>query len=223
MSNTYLTGEQTKRKIFKESKKLFYKNGFTETTYDDISNAAKVNRALIPYHFKSKQVLGQEVYCKIIEEFQNEIDSILDISQFTPDFTSILHAVSYYRLLENNARFSRFVFQLLSDETTPIFTRDNEKELLVNLGSRFSRFSDTELDILAQMNIGIKKELIRMLCLSEKGINADQIACMHIHMLMNHAGYSARKTDELIQAAFEVANLLSFHVKSGFTIEIKYN
>ena len=31
MSNTYLVGEQTKRRIFKESKKLFYKKGFTET------------------------------------------------------------------------------------------------------------------------------------------------------------------------------------------------
>lgn len=223
MSNTYLTGEQTKRKIFKESKKLFYKKGFTETTYADISSAAKVNRALIPYHFKNKQVLGQEVYCKVVEEFKNAIDGILDISQFTPDFTTILHIVTYYRLLETNTRFSRFVFQLLSDETTPVFTRDSEKELLLNLGSRFARFSDTELDILAQMDIGIKKELIRMLCLSENGVTADRIAGTHIHMLMSYAGYSAKKNDELIQAAFEVADLLSFHVKSGFTIEIKYN
>lgn len=222
MSNTYLTGEQTKRKIFKESKKLFYKNGFTETTYDDISNASKVNRALIPYHFNNKQALGQEIYCRIIEEFTDTIDEILDIRQFSSDFVSILHTVAYYRLLRDNHKFSRFVFQLQSDETASIFTTEKEREFLLNLGSKFSHFNDAELNALAKMNIGMKKEIIQMIYSSENDISADQIAEIHLHMLMGYAGYSRKKADELIKAAFDVTNLLSFHMKNGFSIEIKY-
>ena len=74
MANTYLAGEQTKRNILRESKKLFYKKGYTETTYNDISAVAKVNRALIPYHFKNKQILGLEIYNQIIAEFYELID-----------------------------------------------------------------------------------------------------------------------------------------------------
>lgn len=223
MSNTYLTGEKTKRKILKESKKLFFKNGFTDTTYDDISNAAKVNRALIPYHFKSKQVLGQEIYCNIIDEFSNTINDILDIDQFSPDFVSILHFIAYFRLLGNNSRLSRFVFQLLTDGTDSVFSTEKEKELLLGFGSKFSQLQEEEQAILVQLNIGMKKESVRMIYFSNEDTDIDQIARMNMQMLLGYAGYSKRKADELIAAAFEVINLFSFHVKSGFTIEIKYN
>lgn len=223
MSNTYLAGEQTKRKIFKESKKLFYKNGFTETTYDDISNAAKVNRALIPYHFNNKQALGQEIYCRITEEFTTAIDEILDIRQFSSDFISIFHTVAYYRLLRDNYRFSRFVFQLQSDTTDSLFTIEKEREFLLNLGSKFSHLDDVELNILAKMYVGMKKEIIQMIYLSENNDITDRITEIHLHMLMGYAGYSRKKADELIQAAFEVTNLLSFHMKNGFSVEIEYN
>lgn len=184
---------------------------------------AKINRALIPYHFKSKQILGQEIYRNIIDDFSNTFDEILDISQFSPDFVSILHIFAYYRLLGNNPKFSRFVFQLLSDGADSIFTIEKEKELLLGFGSKFSRFQEEELDILVQFNIGMKKESIRMIYLSNEVTDIDQISQIHMHMLLGYAGYSRKKADELIAAAFEVINLFSFHVKSGFTIEIKYN
>ena len=57
MATTYTVGDKTKSNIINESRKLFYKKGYTETTYTDISKAADVNRALIPYHFKNKELL----------------------------------------------------------------------------------------------------------------------------------------------------------------------
>ncbi|MCM1499900.1 MAG: TetR/AcrR family transcriptional regulator [Clostridium sp.] len=221
MSNTYLSGEQTRRRILKESKKLFYKYGYTETTYAHISAAAKINRALIPYHFQSKQALGEEIYQKIIKEFTDAIDNLLDTSQFSPDFICMLHTINYYRLLKDNPKLSRFASQLLTDETSTLFTVETGRKMLSELGSKFSLCDDEELTVLAKMNIGIQKEIIQMIHTSTT--DTDRMAQIQLHMLMGYAGYSKKKTDELINAAFAVADLISFHVKNGFSIAITYH
>ncbi|MDE5864846.1 MAG: TetR/AcrR family transcriptional regulator [Lachnospiraceae bacterium] len=221
MSNTYLSGEQTKRRILKESKKLFYKYGFTETTYAHISAAAKINRALIPYHFQTKQILGEEIYQRIIADFTQTMDELLDASQFSPDFIRILHTITYYRLLRDNPKLSRFVSQLLTDQASSLFTVEDGRKMLSELGNKFSLCDEDELNILAKMNIGMQKEIIQMIHTSAADI--DRMAQIQLHMLMSYAGYSKKKANELINAAFEVADLVSFHVKNGFSIVITYN
>ncbi|MGN0154999.1 MAG: TetR/AcrR family transcriptional regulator [Lachnospiraceae bacterium] len=221
MSNTYLTGEQTKRRILKESKKLFYKNGFHDTTYNDISAAAKINRALIPYHFQSKQILGKEIYEKIMAEFTDTIDTLLDISQFSSDFACVFHTVAYYRLLHNE-HFSRFVYQLLAEDNTSLFDTESEKQQIIGLGSKFSQLDDSTLDTLARIQIGIKKEMIQLIQDSGNTIDADELAAMQLNMIMGYAGYSRKKIDELFNAAVEVVNLLSFHFSSSFSVEVTY-
>lgn len=223
MANTYLAGEQTKRNILRESKKLFYKKGYTETTYNDISAVAKVNRALIPYHFKNKQILGLEIYNQIIAEFYELIDNLLDTDQFDTDFVSILHTVAYYRLLASNKHFLQFLSELQSDEAATLFDIATEREWLISLGSKFANMNDAELTILTQMSIGMKKESVTLLTTASTTLNADAVAHMYLHMLMRYVGYSAKKADELINAATEIANLLNFQIKNGFVIELKYN
>ena len=223
MSNTYLAGEQTKRNILRESKKLFYKKGYAETTYSDISAAAKINRALIPYHFKNKQVLATEIYHQIVTEFYELMNNILDTSQFDNDFVNILHSVAYYRFLSNNSHFLQFVSELQADENASLFSTEEEKEWIMGLGTRFSNLSQQELIILTQMHIGMQKECISLLNTTPKSFDTDSIAHMHLHMLMRYAGYSSKKVDELFDAAVKVANLLTFQIKNGFSIEVKYN
>ncbi len=223
MSNTYLAGEQTKRNILRESKKLFYKKGYTDTTYSEISTVAKINRALIPYHFKNKQVLGLEIYQQIITEFYELIDNVLDTTQFDADFLSVVHTVAYYRLLATNFPFLRFIAELQADENTSLFLAEDEMKWLNSLGTKFSALSEQEMHVLTQMHIGTKKEMITLLYNNRKTISADTISKMHISMLMRYVGYSTKKTDELISAALEIANLLTFQIKNGFSVEMKYN
>lgn len=222
MSNTYIVGEQTKENILKESKKLFYEKGYTKTTYSEISSTAKINRALIPYHFKTKHILGVAIYQEIIKEFYELIDNLLDTSQFDADFVSVLHSVTYYRLLSTNVQFLRFIAELQINEDTSLFTAEEEKNWLTALGNKFTSMNEHEIHILTQMHIGVKKEMINLLC-NKTDNNADVISHMHISMLMRYVGYSTKKIDELFQAAIEVANLLNFEITTGFSIELKYN
>lgn len=220
MANTYLVGEQTKRKIFKESKKLFYKKGFDETTYDDISTAAKVNRALIPYYFKNKQILGQAIFSKITEDFTENLNHVLDIYKYPQDFINIIHTFAYYRLL-NNKKYAKFAFQVQADESFSNQMVTSEKNFIIGFGSKASRFSENELDIIAKMDFGIEKEIVRMIYLSNGSLDIDEIVRIEIHMIMGYAGYSKKKIDELLDLAIEVLSPFSFHMKNGFAIDIK--
>ncbi|MCM1158557.1 MAG: TetR family transcriptional regulator [Bacteroidales bacterium] len=221
MSNTYLAGEQTKRKIFKESKKLFYKNGFDETTYDEISSAAKINRALIPYHFKTKQILGEEIYLEFINEFTAALNSILEIDQFSPELIGVIHTVAYYRLF-NHPRYCRFVFQLLSDKDFSGSLSENQTILTECLGSKASRFTPAELDILRKMSAGMEKEIIRMIYTAKDTPDIDYLVRIKLHMLLGYTGYSKRKIDELLDASVTLLDLLSFRIKNSFAVEITY-
>lgn len=58
--SNYAVGKETQKKIWKAGRKLFYEKGLDATTYDDISKAAGINRALIPYYFKTKHQLGRK-------------------------------------------------------------------------------------------------------------------------------------------------------------------
>lgn len=223
MASTYLAGEQTKRNILRESKKLFYKKGYTDTTYTDISAVTKMNRALIPYHFKNKQILGMEIYQDITNEFYHFLDNTFDATQFDSDFINVMHLVAYYRFLADNQPLLRFVSELQTDETIILFDDEVESQWLTGLGSKFGNMTSEQLSLLCTMHTGMKKEMIHTLASPENKASADTITTMHIHMLMRYAGYSAKKIDELLDAAFEVANLVTFRVKNGFSVEIKYS
>lgn len=223
MAHSYTVGEQTKNKILTESKKLFYKNGYTKTTYSDISSIANINRALIPYHFKNKKILGIEIYRQIISDFYNIIDNVLDTSQYDSDFVAAIYTIFYYRLLSVNPSFIRFISELQADENATLFSEEYEKEFLIQLGNKFKNLNADELEILVQMHIGIKSRMVNLLCNQESSLQVNEISRIHIQLLMRYVGYSAKKIDELINAAIEISSLLSFEIIAGFEIVLKYN
>lgn len=222
MSDTYLVGEQTKRRIFKESRKLFYKKGFADTTYDDISNAAKINRALIPYHFKSKQTLGYAVYARILSDFNDAFYNTVHSEECPPDLMNVLHTFSFYQLFDNE-KLLRFAYEIISSEKTndpfPMF----EKEQIAGIGSKASNFTDAELNALANINSGMEKEIIRMLYESGETVDISVLVRMELNMMMGYAGYSKKKQEELIDIAAELSTQLSVSVKNGFAVDISWN
>lgn len=222
MADSYLVGEQTKQKIFKESRKLFYKKGFVETTYNDISTAANINRALIPYHFNSKQTLGYAVYAKILSDFDTAFFNTVHEDECPPDLMNVLHTFAYYQMFDN-AKLLRFAYEIISCEKTndpfPMF----EKGQIAGIGSKASGFTDTELEALANINSGMEKEIIRMLYESSETVDINTLARMELNMMMGYAGYSKKKQEELIDIAAELSTQLSVNVKNGFAVDISWN
>lgn len=224
MATTYITGEQTKQRIKAESRKLFYKKGFSKTTYDDISKATQLNRALIPYHFTNKQILGEEIYKDMLSDFINTFDTILDIREFSADFVSILHLVAYYHLLKD-AHFTSYVYELQAAQSFSASVYHTEQDIIAGLTKASTKLSDIEQTILITSEIGMKKELISLTKKAmdhQDTLNIEEIAKIQLSMLLGHMGYTKKKIDELYNSANEVINLMEFHVTENFAINITF-
>lgn len=220
MSTTYLVGEQTKRIILKESRKLFYKYGFAETTYNDISSAADINRALIPYHFKTKQDLGQIILAQIERDFLIHLDTIVEIEQYIPEFIYILHRMAICRLLTNE-KYRRFAMQIHDDSSYAPDAMDLHIQNLQNLGTKTAKLDNATLSTLAYMAIGMERETIRKMCDTNGASDPDTLVGISMHMLLEYIGFSKKKIGDLIEIAVDLLDSYTFKVKNGFSIEIK--
>lgn len=220
MSNTYQTGNATKNKILAQSKLLFHQKGYAATTYTDISAAANVNRALIPYHFQSKPILGKAVFQEILTQTHTYLDNILDMSQFSADFAGMLHLMSFYYLLQDNT-FATFCTQVLADDSNALFDSVAEQTELLSLSKKLSSIPGEELDLLTHMHIGIKQQMIPYLA-NHTDTDLKTIAKMHLALLLSYIGQSRKKCDELIDAACEVLDMLSFQMDDTFTVTVTY-
>jgi AcrR family transcriptional regulator len=58
--------------------KLFWQKGYDGTSVQDISDAAKVNKATIYYYFENKSVLLYEISMQITEQLTNQAQEIIN-------------------------------------------------------------------------------------------------------------------------------------------------
>lgn len=61
-------GEQTKQKVLKTARELFYLNGYNNTSIDDILKTSKIKKGNLYFHFRSKEALGYAVLDSYLAE-----------------------------------------------------------------------------------------------------------------------------------------------------------
>src|SRR5947207_10794634 len=69
---------QTEKLIKEKAKILFFQKGLLNATTQQIADEAGVNRALIHYYFRSRDVLFKKVLEEAIGETRTKIDSIFE-------------------------------------------------------------------------------------------------------------------------------------------------
>ncbi|MFC1725870.1 TetR/AcrR family transcriptional regulator [candidate division KSB1 bacterium] len=67
-------GKKTKEKILRVAEELFSKKGFDGTSVDRIAKTARVNKALIYYHFKDKNDIITSLFKSMVEEASEYIE-----------------------------------------------------------------------------------------------------------------------------------------------------
>lgn len=65
-------GDKTRARILEVAERLFAEGGFDATSVDRIARAAKVNKALIYYHFKDKSDVIASLFAHILDELAQE-------------------------------------------------------------------------------------------------------------------------------------------------------
>jgi AcrR family transcriptional regulator len=68
------SGQATKMRILQTAEKLFARKGFDATSVDLIARTAKVNKALVYYHFKDKNDLILSLFSAILEQLNAHLE-----------------------------------------------------------------------------------------------------------------------------------------------------
>ncbi len=99
---TRASGDTTRKVILQAAERLFAQKGVDATSVDSIAKAAKVNKALIYYHFKNKADLVVSLFNNIIEELDANVEDAAHSSDIAP---SIKEAIAEeIRLMEPRKR-----------------------------------------------------------------------------------------------------------------------
>lgn len=217
--SNYAVGKETRKKIWKTSRNLFYKKGLNDTTYDDISKAAGINRALIPYYFKTKHQLGRGVFQEITEEFYEELDRAIDLSQYSKQLQNNIQSFGYYRLLKNE-QYGRFASEIFMNEVLTEDMTQAENDYIRPYIRRDTNLTEREIAILSRLDYGIEREIINLIHGSEEKVDVDEICIMELKMLLQYCGYSEVEINELAKRTVEILNQCLFEVKPGFKIKV---
>ena len=163
----------TEEKIFNAARIVFQKKGFAGARMQEIADEAAINKAMLHYCFKNKELLFQAVFLNAfgqlapqINEIFNSQDSIFDkIRKFTHSYISFVMLNPYLPqfVIQEMNNNPEFVMSFLKNENRPnptlliaqiegeiangILKPINPKHLLMNM------FSMTVFPFAAQMMI----------------------------------------------------------------------
>lgn len=80
--------QSTKSRIVKAAWNLFYKNGYDNTTVEDIINASKTSKGTFYHYFKGKEALLNTL-SNLFDQKYEELSATID-----PDMSGIISAYS---------------------------------------------------------------------------------------------------------------------------------
>lgn len=217
MIEGYIVGEVTKEKIFKISKMLFYQKGFKDTKIDEISANAKVNRALISYHFKDKKNLGFMVYRHIIDDFYTLCTPLCE--HLPIEEKAACYIFLSYRLLRNYS-VTRFITEIQSEEIFSEEMVNADKNFFYDIMKKYDMISPHQYDILSHLDYGIEKEIIRMVYFNNAAEYIDEMVSMELHLILGYCGCSSNQIDDIISHALIFLNNYTIEMKEDFEIII---
>jgi|ERR1035437_1020379 AcrR family transcriptional regulator len=139
----------TRDLIFRVAKKLFARNGLTDTTMDDVAKEAHIGKGTIYHYFDSKE----QIYCLIIEQDMDEIKKELEklvAAESTPDKKLAAYIMGRMKFM---SRFSGF-YQMF---------RKDYIDYYGYIRKAYEKYRDFEMGNITQfIKEGVEKNLFRI-------------------------------------------------------------
>jgi len=215
--------EETKDRIYKSAKKLFYKKGFDKTTLKDISAMADANPALISYYFGSKTGLGRAIleeyfgYAKMLTTHRlKQIDPTAELYLHTAVDTRVTTQMFtlYPELLRFYLELNESSFYMESDFVSLGFFEN------MNRAYRFG-YDRNFLRIGAITNYAVANALATARANGVMNCSDEYIV---VSIMKHHGtilGFPKEKTDEVIEASKALAAQIDLVMGDDFRLSLK--
>jgi len=114
--------KNTETMILEAAHRVFLKKGMSGARMQEIANEAGINKALLHYYFKNKEVLFTSVFRVALGQFIPRLQSVLtsDLS-FADKLTEI--SIKYHEMLMQNPYLPGFILQEVNREPEKLITQ----------------------------------------------------------------------------------------------------
>lgn len=217
----YSVGVATRQRIYHESKELFYKQGIKATSYNDICEAADVNRGLIPYYFKSKNNIAIEVLGEFVDNMENAVGTRWGEGEMNQPELNIMIELLMFRLLAEDECACRFYSEIRSDgafhESTLKIQDDVMRTLAAGSGVEVS---EAALRTITSMVEGTETELVQAVYHGYLQESIEDMVRRDISCCFFLLGADAKEVEAWCDHAFSLAEGLTLKCNERFECKV---
>lgn len=134
----------TEQKILEAAEEVFHEKGYDAARMQEIADKATINKGLLHYYFKSKNLLFETIFNAALNRMVSNLNSILIMDNSLEDKIDLI-IDEYMNMLSRNSALPRFVINELNkdpDKFINKFLKNNMK----NVFSSFSKSVQKEID-----------------------------------------------------------------------------
>lgn len=222
MSN-YSAGIKTKQKIELTARYLFFTNGFEETTYTKIAEAANVNVGSIAYHYNSLNSLADGIYNDILKERSSvikwKIANTFDKGEFSNSALSLVHYRINTQAYIDYPNYARFVAGRLF--TSPIWGEQAVNSTITSLCTEYgAKISKNDLDLEKYLYVPFSLFATTAVNNGVIDYSAKEICDYQLHQRLKSLEITDENIDFLIKEIDSIADKIRLNVDCYMHITI---
>lgn len=208
-------------KIVEASAKLFYENGYNNTSFRNIAEACDITKGLITYHFESKAKLAKKVIFDYNIGIKNMIEEKIIILQTNYDALTnmIIEALALNEMYYTDTRARRFFLEYLdsgfANQYIDAFAGFYK---MINRQYQFDR-SATEFKMLSTSQMFTALSLLYSYFTGGLDCSYDEYVAYSLKLQLRILGLSEKKSDDIFTQATHLKHRINYQIKPYFKIE----
>ena len=202
-------GEKKKLLIIDTCKKLFYRNGYANTTYEDICKAADIPPGTITYHFNGKRDIAAVIDREYERENKTYIEKLCG-DRFSLTQMMVIENFHMWKRIFEDARIRRFLLDISSDRLPTASTVDAITYFYrcVMDDRGIEGISEKELTLIVGAQIGMSDGLIHAIKDSEYAYTYEEAAEFGIRFFLRQLSVDDKTIAQLTKEGKEIFDQL---------------
>ena len=215
-------GEKKKRLIIGVCKKLFYRNGYVGTTYEDICREADIPPGTITYHFDGKAGIATAI------EVEYEAQNKIYIEKMCGDLFSktqlaVIENYHMWKRIYEDGNIRRFLWEITSERIPSKSVHDVvEYYYKCVMGDQgIEGIAQNELDLIVVAQLGLSDALVGRTSAEPERFTYEEVAHFATRFFLRQIGMSDGKIEACIEDGKEIFDRLP--IDNWYYVDFRYD
>lgn len=214
-------GEKKKKLILDTCKKLFYRNGYENTTYEDICKAADIPPGTITYHFGSKRELAAIIDAEYERENKTYIEKMCG-DRYSKTELMVIENYHMWKRIYEDENIRRFLLDLSADKLPTASSIEAIRYFYqCVMEDQGIDIDDKELALIVSTQVGMSDGILNAMEHSEFDYTYEESAEFGIRFFMRQLGMDDETIKKYIERGKEIFDTLP--IDNRYYVDFAYD